>query len=235
MRRGVWACAALLLMCGPAWTEEPKQVMGTKEDRLFWFIPNYQTVDEQRSAPSISAGDKFLIAIKDSFDPFAFPIAAFYAGIAQVQNEYPSWGHGGLTGYENRFFAALADQTVSNIMAEGVFPILLHQDPRFLRLGSGGFFDRLGYAASRVFITRGDDGAAEFNASEFGGNAVMAIGSNLYTPAEDRSVSDTAAKWGIQLGVDMVGSVFREFWPDIKQMLTGKGAGEDGATVWEKP
>jgi len=25
----------------------------------------------------------------------------------------------------------------------------------------------------------------------------------------------------------MVGSVFREFWPDIKQVLTGKGERED--------
>ncbi len=206
--------------------------MGTKKDRLFWFIPNYQTVDEQHSTPSISAADKFTIAIKDSFDPYAFPIAAFYAGIAQVQNEYPSWGHGGLTGYENRFFAALADQTVSNMMAEGVFPVLLHQDPRFLRLGRGSFLDRVGDAASRIFITRGDDGSVQFNASEVGGNAVMAIGSNLYTPAQDRSVSDTATKWGIQLGVDMIGSVFREFWPDIKQMLTGKGEDEDHADVY---
>ena len=105
-------------------------------------------------------------------------------------------------------------------MTEGVFPAVLRQDPRFFRLGRGGFFYRVGYAASRVFITRGDDGAPQFNASEFGGNAVMAIGSNLYTPPEDRGVSDTAVKWGIELGVDMVGSIFREFWPDIRQMLT---------------
>ncbi len=220
MRLGTWACAVLLLVGRPAWSEEPTQVMGTKEDRLFWFIPNYRTVEERRSTPFISAADKFLIATKDSLDPFAFPAAGFFAGIAQVQNEYPSWGHGGLKGYDNRFFAALADQTVSNTMAEGVFPVLLHQDPRFLRLGRGGFFYRLGYAASRVFITRGDDGGAQFNASELGGNAVMAISSNLYTPGE--GASDTAVRWGIQLGVDMVGSIFREFWPDIKQLLTGE-------------
>lgn len=222
MRLEAWAAVVLLLTGGPAWAQEQTQVMGTKEDRLFWFIPNYQTVERQRSTPSISARDKFLIAIKDSFDPFAFPTAAMFAGIAQLQNDYPSWGHGGLRGYDKRFFASLADQTVSNVMAEGVFPVLLHQDPRFLRLGGGGFLYRLGYAASRVFITRGDDGAAQFNASEVGGNAVMAIGSTLYTPAQDRGISDTAAKWGIELGVDMVGSVFREFWPDIKHMLTGK-------------
>ena len=225
---GVWASAIFLLMCGPAWTEERDQVMGTKEDRLFWFIPNYQTVDEQRSLPTISPRDKFTIAIKDSVDPYAFPIAGFFAGIAHFQNDYPSWGRG-TTGYEKRFLAALADQTTSNMMAEGVFPVLLHQDPRFLRLGRGAFFDRLTYAATRVFVTRGDNGAAQFNVSECGGNAVMAIASNLYTPPQDRNAADTAVKWGIQLGVDMMGSVFREFWPDIKQMLTRRGEHEDRA------
>jgi hypothetical protein len=202
--------------------------MGTKEDRLFWVIPNYQTVEERRSTPSISAADKFLIATKDSFDPYAFPIAGFYASIAQGQNEYPSWGSGA-TGFGKRFLAAFADQTVSNMMTEAVFPVVLHQDPRFLRLGRGGFFYRLGYAASRILITRGDDGGVQFNASEVGGNAVMAIGSNLYTPPEDRGVSDTAVKWATELGVDMIGSIFREFWPDIRQMLTGRGEREDRA------
>ncbi len=213
----------LLLTRTPAWTQEqPGQVMGTKKDRLFWLIPNYQTVDAQRSTPSISDRDKFLIALKDSFDPFALPTAALFASIAQLQHEYPSWGRHGVDGYDRRFLAALADQTVSNIMAEGVFPVVLHQDPRFLRLGRGNFLQRVGYAATRVFITRGDDGSAQFNASELGGNAVMAAASNLYVPPQDRSVSDTAATLGVQLGVDMVGSVFREFWPDIKQMLVGR-------------
>jgi hypothetical protein len=185
--------------------------MGTKEDRLFWVIPNYHTVDEDKSLPAITSREKFSIALKDSFDPYAFPVAGFYAGIA-------------MTGFQKNYLGALADQTVSNMMTEAVFPVLLHQDPRFLRLGRGGIFHRIGYAASRIFVARGDSGDAEFNTSEFAGNAVMAIGSNLYYPAQDRSAGDTAAKWGIQLGVDMVFNVFQEFWPDMKQKLTGKRA-----------
>jgi hypothetical protein len=197
--------------------------MGTKEDRLFWVVPNYRTVDEEKSIPSISSREKLTIALKDSFDPYAFPVAGMFAGISQAEDDPPTWGNG-TTGYEKRYFAALADQTVSNMMSEAAFPIVLHQDPRFLRLGRGGFFHRLGYAASRILVTRGDDGSAQFNFSEVGGNAVMAIGSDLYYPPQSRSYGDTAAKWGIQLGMDMIGNVFKEFWPDIKQKLTGKRA-----------
>ncbi|MBI5238955.1 MAG: hypothetical protein HY926_00640 [Elusimicrobia bacterium] len=215
--------AALLILSLPAGAQERTQVMGTKEDRVFWFIPNYQTVDLELSRPTISARDKLNIALKDSFDPYAFPIAGAFAGISHIQNEYPSWGRGP-EGYGKRYLGALADQTMSNMLAEGVFPILLRQDPRFFRLGRGGFRRRLGYASTRIFVTRGDDGSAQFNASEFAGNAVMAAGSNLYHPRQDRSVGGTAVNFGIQLGMDLVGSIFKEFWPDLKELLTGRPA-----------
>jgi hypothetical protein len=214
--------AVFLLFLGVcAGAQENTQLMGTKEDRLFWLIPNYQTVAQERGTSFISAEDKFLIAGKDSLDPFAFPAAGLFAGISYAQNQYPSYGRSP-TGFGRYYLGALADQTVSNVFAEGVFPVMLHQDPRFFRLGRGGIWHRLGYAATRVFVTRGDGGDTQFNYSEFGGNAVMAVGSNLYHPAQGRSTGDTAANWGIQMGVDTVGNIFKEFWPDIKEKLTGK-------------
>jgi hypothetical protein len=51
-------------------------------------------------------------------------------------------------------------------------------------------------------ITRADDGHNQFNKSELTGNAVAAGISNLYYPAEDRSLGKTADKWGQQIGLD---------------------------------
>jgi hypothetical protein len=51
-------------------------------------------------------------------------------------------------------------------MTEGLFPIVLHQDPRYFVKGTGGFWRRTGYAISREVITRGDDGRNHFNTSE---------------------------------------------------------------------
>lgn len=59
-------------------------------------------------------------------------------------------------------------------MTEGLFPVALHQDPRYFVEGTGGFWKRTGYAISREFITRGDDGRNHFNTSELAGNAVAA-------------------------------------------------------------
>jgi hypothetical protein len=99
---------------------------------------------------------------------------------------------------------------------------MLRQDPRYFPRGKGGFWKRAGYAVSREVITLGDDGRQHFNFSEIGGNAVAAGISNLYYPAEERSLSNTANKWGQQLGLDTAFNIMKEYWPDLRQKLFGK-------------
>lgn len=224
MRRAALLSIGLVLQGGELCARQALpdgQIMGEEGDRILWIFPNFRTVEHQQAAPFISKRDKLRIAVKDSFDPYAFPVAGGYGGLSHLTNEYPSWGQG-LDGYGKRSLGAFADQTMVNMMSGAAFPILLRQDPRYFRLGDGGAARRAGYAATRVFITRSDSGGAQFNYSEIGGVAVMAGASNLYYPREDRSLENTATKFAVQLGLDMVGNVAKEFWPDIKSWLTGK-------------
>ena len=223
MKVAALASALLLFTVSPrAQTPDPDgQIMGTEKDRILWVFPNYRTVEEEKSFPVISKTDKLTIAAKDSLDPYAFPVAGLFAGLSQLQDENPSWGRGA-AGYGKRYLDALADQTMSNMLAEGAFPILLRQDPRYFRLARGGFWHRAGYAVSRIFKTRSDSGWQEFNYSELGGNAVMAAASNLYAPRQDRSVGNTAGRFGTQIAFDMIGNLGKEFWPDVKRWLLGR-------------
>ncbi|MGA2694473.1 MAG: hypothetical protein ABSE92_00335 [Terriglobales bacterium] len=72
---------------------------------------------------------------------------------------------------------------------------------------------------SREVITRGDDGRNHFNTSELAGNAVAAGISNLYYPAENRSLGNTANKWGQQIALDTLFNVAKEFWPDVRNKM----------------
>jgi len=195
--------------------------MGSREDRIVWIFPNYQTVDEANSKPVISSRDKLTIAIKDSVDPYAFPVAGMFAGINYAEDRDASWGQG-TDKYGKLYFAALADQTLSNVLSEAAFPIALSQDPRYFRLGRGGFWHRAGYAAMRVFVTRGDSGGAQFNFSEFGGNAAAAAASDLYYPRDDRTFGNTATRFATQIGFDLFADVGKEFWPDVKNWLRSR-------------
>ena len=88
--------------------------------------------------------------------------------------------------------------------------------------GKGGFWKRTGYAMSREFITRGDDGRNHFNTSELAGNAVAAGISNVYYPAADRSLGNTANKSGQQIALDAFFNIAKEFWPDARKKFFGR-------------
>ena len=185
------------------------------KNHIFWIIPNYRS-DE--NAEPLTPAEKMKVALDDSFDPSAFLVAGIFAGLSMVQKQYSSFGTGA-QGFGKYYGGAFADQAIGNIMSEGLFPVALHQDPRYFVKGTGGFWKRTGYAISREVITRGDDGRNHFNTSELAGNAVAAGISNLYYPAVNRSLGNTANKWGQQIGLDTLFNVAKEFWPDVRNKM----------------
>jgi hypothetical protein len=103
-------------------------------------------------------------------------------------------------------------------MTEGVFPVLLHEDPRYFRRGTGSIISRAGYALSRVLVTHKDSGGRRFNYSEWLGNAGGVAISNAYYP-DNRTASENGTKLLTLVGTDAVSQVLKEFWPDIRRKL----------------
>ncbi len=188
------------------------------KNHIFWIIPNYRSDENSSDSKSLTPAEKMKVSLDDSFDPSAFLVAGIFAGMSMVQKQYGSFGTGA-QGFGKYYGGAFSDQAIGNIMTEGLFPVVLHQDPRYFVKGTGGFWKRTGYAISWEFITRGDDGRNHFNTSELAGNAVAAGISNLYYPAADRSYGNTANKWGQQIALDTFFNVTKEFWPDVRNRL----------------
>jgi hypothetical protein len=192
-----------------------------ENDRIFWALPNYLTVENANETPRLTTGQKFKLVALGTFDPVEFPYVGILALIDQAENDDPSYGQG-FRGYAKRYGAAFADTTTENFMVGAVFPSLLHQDPRYYQLGKGGFFHRAGYAALRIFITPTDSGKTQFNYSEWVGSAVAAAISPVYHPPHDRTAANSANIWVTQLWGDALGFEIKEFWPDIKRKLHKK-------------
>ena len=190
------------------------------KNRIFWVVPNYRSDENGADARPLTGEEKFRVAFDDSFDPAAFLVAGVFAGSAMAEKQY-AFGQGA-KGFAKYYGGAFADQAIGNMMTEALFPIVLHQDPRYFVKEEGGFWKRTGYAISREVITRGDDGLSHFNTSELAGNAVAAGISNLYYPATDRSLGKTMNKWGQQIALDTVFNVMKEFWPDVRHRLFGR-------------
>lgn len=208
----------------PANSSADQDTHKKKNDRIFGVIPNYRTVEDEKREPSrLTAKEKFKLGLQDSFDPYAYPSAAIFAGVSMAQNQTKSFGQGA-AGFGRYFATAFADETIGNMMSESVFPTMLRQDPRYFPLGreGGGFWKRMRYSISREWITRNDSGKSSFNYSELGGNAVAIAISNAYYPDENRTVSNNAYKYGQQIGFDAFFNVLKEFWPDMRHKLFGK-------------
>lgn len=189
------------------------QAQPQESKRILWVIPNYRTSPTLDNYKPLTPAEKFKVATEDSFDRGTVGLAAIFAGEAQLTNANRAFGQGG-AGYGRYFGAAYGDLVIGDYMTEGVFPTLLHQDPRYFRRGTGSKWSRLGYAAGQIFWTHTDSGGTQFNYSEIVGNSVAVAISNAYY-VDNRDAHDAVSKLGMQLGVDMASNVLKEFWPDI--------------------
>ncbi|MGD0444547.1 MAG: hypothetical protein ABSA39_11490 [Edaphobacter sp.] len=190
----------------------------TQTRRILGIIPNFRAVSANTQLPPQSPKEKLLTATQDSFDYSALFLPAVLAAYGQATNQTPQFRQGA-AGFARYYWHSYVDQAIENYMVEAIGPIITHQDNRYYTLGQGGFFKRTGYALSRAVITRNDAGNNTFNSSEVIGAAAAAGISNLYYPSQQRTLSNTLSKWGINVGVDAGTFVFKEFWPDINNAL----------------
>ena len=208
---------------------------GTSNDRLFFTLPNFLTLENSGQVPPLTTRQKYAVVLRSNFDYVQYPWFAFLSAISQAQNSEPGYGQG-WQGYGKRFGSALADGSIENFMTGAILPSLLRQDPRYFQLGHGSFRHRTLYAMSRNLITRGDSGKNEFNYSEVVGGALSAaISTYSYHPKghyvttttpgvldyipSDRTLTNTAKVWGTQYAYDTLTVVVKEFWPDIRRKI----------------
>jgi hypothetical protein len=142
-------------------TPKPQQVnaegssdmSGYRQHHILWVIPNYRSDEGATEFQPLTPDEKFNLAFDGSFDPTAFIVAGVFAGSSMAQDQYRSFGRGA-KGFSKYYGGAFADQAIGNVMTEGIFPTILHQDPRYFTKCKGGFFKRTGYAVSRGLWNR---------------------------------------------------------------------------------
>jgi len=183
---------------------------------MFGVLPNYKTInDPDQPIVALTTREKFGL-VKHYFDPFTFVFTSITAGIEQETNEKEAYGQGAM-GYAKRYGADFADGFTNELFVTAVFPTLLHEDPRYYRLGHGRAWKRTAYALSRILITHSDSGSTRFNASEFLGNITSGALSMTYYPHNERNVGGVFTRMSVEIGYDSLFNVLKEFYPDLKR------------------
>ena len=186
-----------------------------EHQRILGVVPNFGTTDVQNAAP-LSPKQKFELDMRSSVDPFVFVAAGLDAAGEQGDDTFPEYGQGA-TGYAKRFGASYADTFDGNLWGNAILPILLHEDPRYFRKGSGPVLRRALYSASTNVWSKRDNGKWGPNYANLGGNFIAGAISNLYYPASDRGIELTVERALTVTAEGAAGSAFVEFWPDISR------------------
>lgn len=188
--------------------------------RILGVFPNHSTYPSLLPYVPISVKEKFKIASEDAFDPGGIVLAGLAGGAAQLFNSNRPFGQEA-SGYSRYFAAAYANHVIGDYLTEGLYPSVLHQDPRYFRKGSGSKSFRVRYAMSRVFRAQTDAGKTAVNYSRVFGSASMVAISSLYY-ANHRNAEASAVGFGVQLGDAMAANILREFWPDLLRNFSNK-------------
>ncbi len=185
---------------------------------MLGILPAFNT-SYRSDAVSLTARQKIGLAFHSSIDPVTFGTALLVAGYGEAADSdsgFP-WG---AKGYGERAGAKYLDAVDGTMIGNGFRPALLHQDPRYFRLGHGSTTHRLLYAISTSFICKHDKtGKREPNYSNVGGNIISGALSNFYYPSNDSGIGLTIGNGLIVTGEGTAGGIFQEFWPDISRKL----------------
>lgn len=198
--------------------KEDESAKGKQTKRMMYVVPNFAAVSAYKQLPPLSVGGKFRLATSDSFDYSSFVWTGVLAAQSYGLDSYPELGTG-MAGYGRYYWRAFADGVSGTYFTEAIVPAITHQDPRYYTMESGSFFHRVGYALSRVVVTKKDSGGTAFNFSEVVGNAFEAGLSNAYYPEQERGFSKTAQNWATQIESAALNNIAKEFWPDFRHKV----------------
>jgi hypothetical protein len=209
-----------------------------EKQRAFGVMPMFQSVRRSENIPPLRPKQKFHLMLKSSTDPFVFALGGIIAGIGQARDTNSGtkvvtnpdgskttvrYGFGqGAEGYFKRFGASYADTVDGNFWGNAVLPILLKEDPRYYRMGSGSFQRRFLYSASSSVWCRRDNGKWGFNYANVGGNFISGGISNLYYPSENSGFQKTTIGAMTVTAEGVIGSELIEFLPDIEHHFLKK-------------
>lgn len=216
-------------------TDEEKKKAAEEESqrelhqRLGGVVPNFNAVLDGSTVP-LSPRQKMRAAFRSAIDPYQFGLAVITSGYGQATGSHSSidpngtrHGYGqGWAGFGERYGANYVDQFNGTIIGNGVLPVLLHQDPRYYRMGTGSFAKRFGYSLLTTVRCKSDKGQWQPNYSNVLGNLVSGGISNIYYPRAERGFALTIEQ-GMEVTAEgSIGALLIEFFPDIQNHFRHK-------------
>jgi hypothetical protein len=140
------------------------------------------------------------------------------SGIGQARDSLHGYGQGG-EGYAKRFGSSMASAASDHFFGTFLLPSMLHDDPRYFVKLHAGLGGRVGYALSRLVVTRKDSGERAANWPGMIAPLLAESLANSYLPTNERTTGKTFQRYGWRLGLTAAGNLAKEYWPTIFRKL----------------
>jgi hypothetical protein len=179
----------------------------------------HRTVHPDEIAAPLSAGDKLELAVMSRFTLTDMFSTAFSAGLSQWRDGRPHYGEDE-GAFGERLGGLALKQTTQSIFSYGLYAAAFHDDPRYYIMGDGHkVTKRLIYSATRLVITKKDDGSSAINWPKFAGVVSAAALSNAYYPQRDRGPLNTTYSILSSFGTSVLNNEIHEFIGDAARIV----------------
>jgi hypothetical protein len=199
----------------PAATNTPRTAPATPRETG----PFDKVVLPGETAPRLTVFDKTLLGVKHSISPFSAAGWVLSASYEQIRDDSPNYGQTA-KGYLQRLGASSARSASEGIFSDSILAPVLHEDPRYYKLGRGhSVVKRFVYAATRTLVGKTDGGAETANFSLLGGNLAGAALTQAYYPPVNRGFTEVSKTFGTSLLGSAFGFELTEFIADPLEVL----------------
>jgi hypothetical protein len=167
----------------------------------------------------LTAPQKFEMSFRSRVAFGAVGSSIFGAGERQLFNSRPHYGTDS-GAFGERLGAAELKQVTESFFSYGLYAAAFHEDPHYYVMGSGhSIVHRAVYSATRIALTRTDDGGASVNWAKLAGMGSATALTNAYYPPQDRGVRQSLSAYGSSLATSMLTLELHEFVPDLMRAV----------------
>jgi hypothetical protein len=184
---------------------------------------------------------KGYLALHDLTDPANFGTILGISAITIGADSHSAYGPG-LKGFGKIVGVSLLEDATGQFFGAFAIPVLVHQDPRYLRMPHARLSKRILYSVSRTVIGRHDDGTSMPNYSTLFTYPIGAVLSNQYVPGIASDASSTIVRIVTGYATDPANNLLNEFLPDVaahvhvriifvQRILNNIASGANGVTL----
>jgi hypothetical protein len=202
--------------------QDPTKTAADSAGYIKWAPMYHRTVHPDERAHALTPMDKLKLSIMSRLTPGEAASTVLGAAWSQARNSRPNYGTD-RGAFGERMGALAIKQTSQAFFSYGLFPALLHQDPRYYILGdTRPFKRRLAYSAVTVVITQNDQGNSVINWSRLAGIAAATALTTAYYPVENHGFGNESKAYLASLGTAALNSELHEFGGDIIHLVHHK-------------